>query len=112
MAVPLEYVRPQPPTKSSKAVWALAIFAMVCGLLSGPVGIALAILPFFYDLPFLGGPITIAVPLAAALLLGGVARITTATCAAPLLRVFADVGIVAPIVWGVLIYWRISNMSL
>jgi hypothetical protein len=99
MPTPLEYARPKVPTKSSKAVWALAISAMVCGVLSGPIAVAPAILPSSYDLTLVGGHKANPIPLAVSFLLGAVAQMRVGTSAVPALRIFSIVGFLAPIVW-------------
>ena len=100
MPAPLEYARSEPQTKSSLAVWAMA-----CGLASGPLG---------YGLVYLTQGLTaLLLTLMGSLYLGFFARLTLADAAAPRYRVFANIGMAASIAWGLFFFlWLLSHLSL
>ena len=125
MPVPLEYARPHPRTMASRAERAMAVIAMVWGLISGPVAFIVAegaCLPQFpgtsdttsvkrwWMFGQTGGFVAV---LALVLILGGsilFSCITLRVIPASVekwVRVEVKVGIVAAILWALLIFFSL-----
>jgi hypothetical protein len=109
MPVPLEYARPLPPQAPSAVVEWLAILAMVCGIISGPVAFIAAETAFFSQyqrtsMPCPSKPWLVALSLVVTL--GGpflfsaiIALKVLPTAAYKWLRVCVIIALAAPVVW-------------
>jgi hypothetical protein len=93
----LDYARPEPHRNS------LAIAAMICGLCSGPAGYGLAL--FLADnhlaesVKELRGELALVLTLGGASVFAYVVRVRLPITGAARDRVFANIGVVAPIAW-------------
>ena len=97
----LEYAR------AESEVGSLALTAFVCGLCSGPVAFGLALLGSANHLPEpkkeLIGLIALIVVLGGAFIFGVVARVRLPSAAPSRQRLLANIAIVAPVAWVVVI---------
>ena len=113
MPVTLEYALPDQTVKTN-AVWAL-----VCGLCSGPVGFGLAILAsansWAEGTKERVGFIALVGTLGAAVLFSCLIKQKLPTSASRRDHSFTTVGIAAPMVWGLIIFlyisWALSQMG-